>query len=381
MPYATPISIVPKFMWNYISMYLDKSCLLKLILVNNTFSTTIDDQIWKQSFYNRIENIAIVQTKSQRIKNFWSYACRTYTSCINIHDLFLSVTGPKRRIRRPNNTGSMLYYKIFIKDGHYEFNNDNSYYNNNDIDEIYGYHFNRTNIELNGDPSNPTVITDYNPYNNTILSLNNLQYFEMRHIKLCNVVLYINKNYTDYTYNYHNIVHISNCIFSNNGTIADGVTNRWKSHLRNENNYITINSVNVIIVANSIFNNIGLHIDLDSKSTNTIDYSVMGNIFRNCNNGSFILLNGSCDNQSAISICDNTIKNGFNMLSNNITNSTAIVSGNIISNMDICLSVDDNCKIIFTENKLTDIVKLTCNNESLVETDNNKYYRCVWQNN
>lgn len=173
-------SIMPKFLWKNVIYMLPIEHILKMVTATKSFNIMMDEAIWRHRFYyGRKHNIALIRCDNKRMDGFWKYACYYQIGFRTIDDAlsFINYNSPeiinpksdKYRIkpsRRAHYNKGMLirlkynilknmkqrpivYYKMFIKDGHYQINY--SYFN-------HTYH--NCSVEMIGD--NKTIVCPIN---------------------------------------------------------------------------------------------------------------------------------------------------------------------------------------------------------------------------
>lgn len=189
-------SILPKFLWKHILFYLPISAILKMTSISKTHTGIIADADWKKYFLeDRYGSIAIVRCNHATMSHFWLYALANYEICKNINKAFSIIA--KNAI---SDTAPFIYYKIFIKKGHYHVSSRKK----------FDFKYVKCSIELIGS-SSKTIIYG------TFIEINLRQAFTMS-----NITFHIDRfNFTNYDPNKKDMLYISKCIFEK-GTMQKG---------------------------------------------------------------------------------------------------------------------------------------------------------------
>lgn len=377
---SKPSLILPAFMWNYIVSCLDNKYIFKLTYVHVSFDLIIADRYWKRLFFDKNYNnsdIVIVNTVSNQIAHFWYYMYHYKVACNDIHDAFLTILHHSRF----NISSKPTYYKVFIKQGEYFYDNNNGYYTY-DENKIQGYNFNsKCSIEICGYKlqlskirATPEKRDNRHGSDTTTayLQLNGLANFTMRNIRLKNISLYINNVIGNHK---HNVLTLSNCKFDVN------------NHNEREEQQISVD-FNYITISKCTFSNINLEINnYKSISYNKMDipivkYIISNNKFRCANCKPYIGLYGSCDGSSLVHLIENTFKHVIGIIGNAMDNCNILFCGNNIRDIGQVLDwgTYTNKYTSFEKNKFVDVYSLHDDNyDGTIEmTNDNIFEGCSW---
>ena len=84
---STSVSILPRFLWNKICIYLTINDLVKLDQSSTYLQSIFKEEDWKDAFLNnRLDDIAVV--KNIDTNNYWYNCCTTYIGCTTIKEVF-----------------------------------------------------------------------------------------------------------------------------------------------------------------------------------------------------------------------------------------------------------------------------------------------------
>ena len=295
---------MPKFLWTHIIDYLPANAILKMIIVAKNFDKSINDNGWKRCFYGRIgDPIVIVKCRNKRIDNFWYHAYYNYICCDDLDYAFSMIDSDNNLESRYKNIQPIIYYKIFIADGEYEYNCDRG----NGYTE---YRFNRIecSIDIIGSGNHDTIMIANYDYSTSIICP---YYFSIKNIVLHGINFVIRRQNNNNCINGDiSQLELDNCIFRQD--------NDWIYNYLVHDTKININSIDNILIHNCMFDHSQIYIDNKDANTNypyLINCTIKSNLFENNDNDACINIDIDCDQlhkfginwSSVITITDNVM--------------------------------------------------------------------------
>ena len=297
-------------------------------------------------FYGRSCSIVLVQCGSQRITDFWRYACYNHLACVSIDDALRKIIPDEAHV---------VYYKMFIKCGEYEISHISTH-----SDSFYNHR--NCGIEMIGD-NETTIIDKSNQSNKYVIQC--AKYFTMYNITFCGIELEIFGAYTFIPCTLN--VNISNCIF-------------------NQSTLVLHNVKNAVIVGCNFNGNDPLNIEMCDISPE-MNYTIKDNIFKsdiNNDGDTCIIFNGILNSSSTINIINNIISH-YKTLCWIDENASILFKNNHISNIKSCIYawVDwsgGNGSVIIFNNNIFDNVKNVYESDGRIAKlelcDSNTYIDC-----